>query len=411
MSYHILKLSICLLLFPTLGTTQSLIELLDIAKNNSLELKALQQEYRAALEIAPQVSQLPDPEVGLGGFILPVETRLGAQNARLSISQMSPWFGTLGAKAEVATTNALALYERVASRELELSYTIKAAYFKLYELEQSQSIIQRNISLLRVLRQLALSNLENGKGNAADVLRVDLKIEELEEELNVLEQNKTKPLVEINQIINRPLTSPISIQDSLPFAVLTFNKDTLGTYIRGNHPMIRMFSLQQESAQKKIALNKLAGKPSFGVGMDYILVSPRSDATPINNGKDVFQVSAKMSIPIYRKKFKAKDQEEYLKIEALENRKSDTETLFLAMIEQAYTEHATAGIRQDLYTRQIETTRRVIQILSAEYSTSGGRFDELLLLEMDLVNYDLKILKAIIQSQLAKARIERYIAF
>ncbi len=81
------------------------------------------------------------------------------------------------------------------------------------------------------------------------------------------------------------------------------------------------------------------------------------------------------------------------------------------MIEKAYTDHEIARLRQGLYTQQIATTEAAIRLLTTEYSTNGRRFDELLLLEMDLVNYDLKTLKAIVQSQLAKARIERYINF
>lgn len=411
MSHIIIKLSLFLFLLPMVGKSQAVADLIDIAKNNNLELKALQREYEAALEIAPQLSQLPNPEVSLGGFVAPVETRLGAQSFRIGASQMFPWFGTLDAKAEVAMSDARALHERVASRALELSYEVKAAYYQWYELDRSQTIIRRNLNLLKVLRQLALTRVESGKGSAADVLRVDLKIGEMEKELTILERTKDKPLADINQVLNRPLSSPIRIQDSLTFTVLPYNKDTLASYIRANHPMLRLFTLQQETAKKKMALNTLDGKPAFGVGLDYIMVTPRSDATPMNNGRDIFQLSARVSIPLYRKKYNAKEREEQLRIAALQDRKSDTESLFLATIEKAYTDHEIARLRQGLYTQQKATTEAAIRLLTTEYSTNGRRFDELLLLEMDLVNYDLKTLKAIVQSQLAKARIERYIAF
>ena len=62
---------------------QPLPELIDSALLRQPELMALEKEYQAALERAPQVSQLPNPEVGVGGFPLPVETRLGPQLLRL----------------------------------------------------------------------------------------------------------------------------------------------------------------------------------------------------------------------------------------------------------------------------------------------------------------------------------------
>ena len=86
-------------LFIVHCSAQSLEDLLEIARENNLELKGLENEYLAALERAPQVSELPDPEAGIGAFPFPVETRLGPQIARLSVTQMFPWFGTLDSKA------------------------------------------------------------------------------------------------------------------------------------------------------------------------------------------------------------------------------------------------------------------------------------------------------------------------
>ncbi len=403
--------SLLLLFSPLVGSGQSLPELLERGRNNNLELKALHQEYLAALEKGPQVSQLPDPEVGIGAFISPVETRLGAQQARISASQMFPWFGTLEAREEVVLATARALHEKVASTALELDFQVKTAYFQFYEIQISQNKIRENVRILEALRQLSLAKVESGNGSAADVLRVDLKIQELEQELLILDNQLEKPVADLNQLLNRPLDSSVEVQDTLEFALMPYNKDTLLSHIRKNHPMIRMFALQQEASQKAIELNELEGRPSFGIGIDYILVNPRSDAAPVNNGRDIFQLSAKVSIPLWREKYRAREREENLGIAALENRKLDLETRFLSLIKKAFSDYETARLRLDLYTQQIATTRAAIQILQTDYSASGNHFDELLRLEKDLVDYDLKILRAIVQSQIAQAAIERYITF
>ena len=129
--------------------------LLQIAVANNQELQALRLSYQAALEKAPQVSQLPNPEVGVGAFILPVETRLGPQRARLSLTQMFPWFGTLQAQEDWALAEAHALFERIAGLELALKYRIDQAYFGLYELTATQKILQESIGLLQALKEVA----------------------------------------------------------------------------------------------------------------------------------------------------------------------------------------------------------------------------------------------------------------
>ena len=404
-------ISLLLLLLPILGDGQSLSELLGIAQDQNLELKALNQEYLAVLEKAPQVRQLPDPEVGIGAFVSPVETRLGAQQFRLGVSQMFPWFGTLAAKEQVVLAQAKVELERISIRNLELKYLVKVAYFQCYEKEKAKNIIRQNIRILNALRQLSLSRIESGKGSAVDVLQVDLNIQEMEQELLVLDRQLEQPLAELNQILNRPLKTPLQLQDSLSFALLPYHPDTLLTHMREHHPMLSMFEQQQETARKIINLNALEAKPSFGLGADYIQVNSRSDANPIRNGSDIAQISAKVRIPLFQEKYRAKEREENLKITALEYRKSDIETQFLSKIEKAFSDYKIADLRQDLYTRQVLTTKSAIRILQANYSTAGTGFDDLLRLEKTLLDYDLKMLKAIVQSQIAQATIERYLNF
>jgi len=405
----ILRISLILLFAPLGGSGQPLAELLQMARNHNLELKALHLEYLAALERAPQVRQLPDPEVGVGAFISPVETRLGAQQARVSVSQMFPWFGTLAAREAVVRTNAGAFQEKVASAALELDFKVKMAYFQLYEIQTTQHIIQQNIRILRALRQLSLAKVEGGKASVADVLRVDLKIQELEQELLILATQHKKPMADLNQLLNRSLTSSVIVQDTFDFALMPFNKDTLHALIREDHPTLRWFAQQQEASQRAIALNEREGKPSFGLGMDYLWVDPRTDAAPANNGRDIIQVSAKVSIPLWREKYRARERDEQLKIAALDHRKLDVASRFLSTVEQAFSNYETARLRHNLYARQVETIQAALRLLQAEYSTNSTQLDELLGLEMELLDYQLKSLKATVESHMARAAIEKYV--
>ena len=174
-------------------SAQPLDSLIVHAIDENLRLKILETEYLAALEKAPQVSQLPDPEVGIGAFPLPVETRLGAQIIKIGATQMFPWKGLLDGKKNLETTKAKVLYEKISASALDISFQVKQAYFSLYEIEKSQSIISRNLELFEALNQLALTKVESGKATAADVLLVQLKTEELNQELAILEVAKIKP--------------------------------------------------------------------------------------------------------------------------------------------------------------------------------------------------------------------------
>lgn len=413
MSRRFFYASICSLAFcmATTSSAQSIEELSELLRVENPSLEALEQQYLAMEAQAPQVSQLPQPEIGVGAFVAPVETRLGAQRARFSVSQMFPWFGTLESKAQLAQARALVEKERIGDLSLDLIFQLKSAYFQLYEIRQTQNILQRKSSLLDRLRELALNQIERGSGSAADVLRVELQLQALEQEVRILKNKEKQPLATINHLLKRTLSDPVNTPDTLEFAALAIRADSLRNTLLTQHPRLIGLSQKQVVAQQALRVNKLAGKPSFGLGADYIMLSQRTDADPSQNGRDILQVSAKVSVPLYRKKYDAKEKEEKLKIEAINAQKEAAIQGFLNGIDQAVTAHEEAALRLSLYQQQIETTRSASRFTQATYSNSGSRFDELVQLEQDLIQYDLQILKAIVNSHLAKASIERYLNF
>ena len=406
----IFVITLLLMFGRSLIFAQNITDLMRIAVEENVELKMLNTEYLAALESAPQVDQWPDPEFGVGAFPLPVETRLGPQILRLGGTQMIPWPGFLESKKDLELAKAKPLQEKIAAFQLEISFELKKAYYQLYELSQSQNIIRRNIGILDALEQFALAKVESGKATAADVLRVKLKTQELNQEIQILQTAKAKPLATINQLLNRDLTIPIAIADTLAFAQIPLDKNALMESIQLGHPMFRMFALQQEVSRQAINVNNLDGKPSFGAGLDYIMVNKRDDVTSLSaNGRDIIQLRGMIKIPLNKRKYEAKEREERLKIRALEEKKIDLLSKFSAAIEKAYTDHQIAQQQLELYQDQIEITEATINILETQYSASGNNFDELLRLERERIEYDLKILKAIVKSHLAKNRIERFI--
>ena len=402
MTGALLFLSVCL-------RAQPLDDLLLAADSANLELRALYQEYLAALERAPQVAALPEPEAGLGVFVLPVETRLGPQWVRLSATQMFPWKGTLPARKEVVLAMARAQYERIAAARLNIHYQVEQAWLQLYELEKRAEVLQRSIDLLNTWESLALAKVEAGKAGLADVLRLQIRIRELTEEQRLLANQQAKPVATINRLLARPADMPVEAADTLTLVQPAFDRATLLADLREDHPMLRMYALQQEAARQTIELNRLEGRPSFGLGFDYILVGERTDADPDHNGRDILSPRVGVRIPLYRDKYRAKEQEERFRIQALESRKEDQFLQFRSELERAFTDWEDALLRYALYREQKETTRSAIDLLLTQYSANETGFVDLLQLEEQLVRYDLQLLSATVKSHLGQAEVERLI--
>ena len=391
---------------------QSLDSLLKKAYANNPELKALQLEYEAALQQGPQVSQLPDPTVGVGIPILPVETRLGSQNLLISANQMFPWFGTLKAKEDVVLTMAKSKYERVAVERLNIDYQIKTAYYNLYLLQAKQHIFRKNIRIFETLEKVALAKVESGKSLAADVLTVRIKIEELNQQIQTLEEQKLTYTAIINEAVNDPLNSAIQIDTTqITRAEIEYNIEQFRENIQANHPLIKQLDWNIETSSKALALNALNGKPSFGVGLDYSLVNSRTDAFPVNNGRDILIPKVMVSIPIYRKKYAAKKEEENLKQQSFKLQKESLTNRMISSIQGYKSEYESAKLMLELAHKQIEISNGAYDILLAEYSSKGRRFDELMKLQSDINRYEIEIIKSIVQSHLAKFKIDRLTNF
>ncbi|MCB0693974.1 MAG: TolC family protein [Lewinellaceae bacterium] len=405
--YTLTGLLLCL--FSLAGTAQTLAELLAASDSANLELQALYHEYLAARERGPQVSQLPEPEFGLGLFVLPVETRLGPQWVRLSASQMFPWKGTLQAREDVDFAMASVRYERIAATRLLLHDQIRTAYIRLQEMDWKQVILRDNIALTQELERIVTTRVETGRASLADLLRIQVKTRGLEEELKLVENLKHIPQATINQVLNRRVDLSIVPMDTLVVANLNHDRDPVFAAIRDEHPSLRMLALQQEVSQKTIQLNALEGKPSFNAGIDYIAVGRRSDATPAGNGRDILSPRIGIRIPIYRDKYRAKAQEEKWTIQALEYRKEDQFLQFQREVEQAYAEYEDGRIRHALAREQKAIIQSAIELQLTAYSTNGAGFLDLIQMEDQLLQYDLQMLSAMVKTQMAQAQLQKII--
>lgn len=391
---------------------QTLDSLLKKAYDNNPELKALQFDYEAALKKGPQVSQLPDPTIGIGAPVLRPETRLGGQVFNLSASQMFPWFGTLKAKEDVVLSMAKSKYERVAAKKLNINYQIKTAYYNLYLLEAKQRIISKNIRIFKSIEKVALAQVESGKAIASDILTVRLKIEALNKKLQIIEVQKQSFTATINEAINNPPNSSIKTDTTeISLAEIKYSLDQYRHQIQAHHPLIKQLDWNIEASYKSLELNNFFGKPSLGVGLNYSLINGRTDANPVNNGRDILIPKVMVSVPIYRKKYSAKKQEIELKQQAFELQKESLTNKMISSIQAYKSEFESSKLMFELANKQIEISKSALDILLADYSSKGKRFDELMRLQSDINKYEIEIIKSIVQSYLVKFKIERLTDF
>ncbi len=379
--------SILLLCMSGFLNAQSLEDYLKIAAENNPGLKAKYAEFEAAMQRVAQVNTLPDPNLSFGYFISPVETRVGPQQAKIGLSQMFPWFGTLAAKGEMATLMAEAKYQVFLNAKNELFYKVKAAWYPLYEVNRTILLQEENREILATFKQLSTTGFKNGKGSMVDVIRVNIMIENTDTDIKLLKDKKKPLLTRFNTLLNRVDTIPVSIPDSISLLKVEtdYRRDSLLTA----HPMLEALNLKIESAEAQEEVARKMGLPSFGVGVDYVLVGERTDMNVPDNGKNVVMPMVTMSLPIFRSKYKAAIKEAQFKQEAIIFSKQNFENNLISSYEMTWFQLDRSSQLLELYGVQITNTNQAIAILLTAYSNSGKDFEEVLRMQQQLLKYQI----------------------
>lgn len=383
---------------------QSLEDYFKIGAENNPGLNAKYKAFEAAMQRVTQAGSLPDPNLSFGYFISPVETRVGAQRARFSLTQMFPWFGTLKVQENVATLLAEAKYQEFLDARNKLYYQISAAYYTIIELNEMIIIEENNIAILSSYKDIATVQFQNGKGAMVDVLRVDIMLNDATSNLAILNKKELPLRARFNNLLNRNINDTIMLMDSLNIQteVIYANKESL---LKDN-PMLEELDLKIKAslASEKSATKQ--GLPKLGIGMDYVIVEKRSDMSVPDNGKDAFMPMISLSLPIYRSKYKAAVKEAQLMQESYSLQRQDVSNRLSTSYEMVWFDIIKQVELIDLYTQQIKESEQSLNLLFSAYSNAGKDFEEVLRMQQQILKYKKLKVTALVDYQIAIAELD-----
>ncbi len=371
---------------------EKLDEYLQTAAENNPGLKASFNEYMAALELVPQVTSLPDPQVAFGYFIDPVETRNGPMNFKIAASQMFPWFGTLRAKGDAATEAAKAKYELFLESKAKLFNEVRSTYFNLYFTDKAIAVTNDNLELLSSLQKLAIIKVEAGMTSLVDEYRIEMEIGDLENQLALLRDKLLAQQVMFNKLLNREGQDQISLPDTLWSKGFSYTKEAIRDSILTQNHQLLSLDMQQEALQYKQEAARKEGLPKIMLGVDYTFIGKGANNL---SGKDALVLpQVGITIPLYRNKYKSMINEVVYQETAKANEKLNKSNVLETVFEGGWKDFQDADRRITLNQNQAKLARMSIDLLETGYSNSGKNFEEILRMERKLLMYRLELEKA-----------------
>ena len=370
-----ITLLIILAVWAVGAKAQTLESYLQEAELNNPMIQALELRYNIAKEKVNEVNTLPNTTVGAGYFVSEPETRTGAQRARFSVTQMLPWFGTITARENYAASMAETEYAEIAIAKRKLALSVAQSYYILYSINAKQKVLEENIQLLNTYETLALTSVEVGKASAVDVLKLQIRQNELQQQKEILEQQYVSEQAVFNNLLNRDESIYVEVVDAMdvPEEDAMVSKEELTL-----NPELLKYDQLYESVVKSELLNQKENAPSLGVGLDYVPVSERPGMDFSDNGKDIVMPMVTLSIPIFNNKFKSVTKQNQLRQQEIELQKVERLNILENAFAKAVTQRNEARIAYNTQAKNLQQARDAEEILIKNYETGTIDFNDVL---------------------------------
>jgi len=364
---------ICLLFVPTFAKAQDLETLIQEALTQSPEIQKFDFQYQIASEKVNEVNSLPNTEFNFGVMAIAPEMDMPMEKFNASVMQMLPWFGTISAREHYATSMADAQYVEVTIAKRKLALSVSQFYYLLYEIRAKQEVLDENITLLETYERLALNSLEVGKASAVDVLRLQIRQNELKQEIDVLIQQNKGIQAAMNSLINREYNKDVSVASVLeiPEDDSFYGYDALSL-----NPELLKYDKLYESVEQSELLNQKESGPMIGFGVQYI---NQEDSPMITSSfKDMVMPMVSVSIPIFNNKYKSQTKQNELRKKEIQSQKDERLNVLTAELSKAISQRNQARIKFNTQANNLKQAEDAEEILIKNYETGTINFNDVL---------------------------------
>ncbi len=399
----------CSLLITTSLTAEPLDALVREVYQENPSLKAARLKWEALQERPKITGSLPDPMLSYGYFFDNVETRVGAQNQRVGLSQKIPFPGKLSLSAKRARQEAQQAFWQYQTLTRELIMRTKIAYYDLYRVDRTRRILREQLDLYEQTFASARSKYESGTAQQEDVLKAQLSAAEIEKRLLDLVQMRAAAQARLNALRNRPASTPVEAAAQLDLALpLTLERATaLAAQYRQE---LQEADVGIEGSETSLALAQKDRLPDFTVGVDYIQVNPNIFSSPPDNGHDAVVGSISVNVPIWFGKLNAEEREARKNLAASRETQQNIANSVAADVRDAWFQATTACDQIELYRQNLlPQAQQTYEASRAGYEAARTSFIMFLDTERSLLNFRLGLIASETDFAKALALLERRI--
>ncbi|MCA9420173.1 MAG: TolC family protein [Nitrospira sp.] len=389
-------------------TTESIMELGPLIREaiqHNPEIAATQEQVHVLKERVPQTRSLDDPEVKVQLWNTPESLNVTKTGTTIyGLAQRFPVPGLLSQQEEVAVREADQAQHRLAAKIQEITSSVTVAYYELFYAHKALAIHHEQVNLLRQFFEIANAKFKVGKGTQVDVLRAQVELSKLFQQLPILEQRRETAQAHLNTLLDRAPLGPLGIPQSPETHAMPYSHETLLKEALKARPELQEADMAVAQFQSATKLAKLRYFPhlqlEFQRWQNY-------------NADDGFGGNVTVNIPFSfwtKSKYDAGVREAAAQVAAAQARKRTLVNLTRFQIKDLVTQiQATQQVITLFTTTVLPQAKQTLKAAHAGYRTDRTDFLDLIDAEQALISYQLDYVRALVDREQQVAQLQRVV--
>ncbi len=255
---------ICLLLITTFFyltyadtlNLSSLKSIIEEAKMNNPEIIAAKEKYEASKQRTSSFNYLKDPWFGIEF----------ERNMRMySLSQEIPFPTKLNTKSKLAKIGILKAFEQYREKEQVIIRKITNLFVRLFLIDKEIIVMEEVQGFLNQILKVTMRNYELNKTPQPDVLRTEVELAKIDNEILALADEKSVIISELNFLLNRQDDFNFGTINELEIKDTIYDIEELYKLTKEFQPELKYFRFRISEAKTSLALSRQEYLPDFMV--------------------------------------------------------------------------------------------------------------------------------------------------
>lgn len=366
------------------------------------EIQAARSRFDAATKRPSQAGTLPEPTATYSNFGVghPFSRLNGSEFAYhgFSVSQEFPFPGKLALASEEAKREADSEQQRYQTVILDVTSRLKVAYYEWLTVNKAIELTRRHSDLLSRFEEIARNRYRVGKGLQQNVLKAQLEVASLEQQLAMLDEKRQRAEAEIAALVAEPsvaLRAPAEIKPTS----FSMSLDELVKAI-ADSPRIR--AEQKMVDARAVGLNRSLKdfRPDFGASFQWMRTG--------TNFPDYYMATVEVKIPIYyARKQRYALEESYARLnEAKQNYRAEQQKAVYGVKDQYLTIQSSERILNLYKTTLLPQAQLTVDSSASAYEVGNLDFLNLISNLTNLISLERQYYDELARHEEAIARLE-----